>query len=69
MGVGGHAAHAAALFEKLVGAGGVGQAVVDDLAVVPQGLDSPHGGKCLELCPVVVGEMKGDESGAHGAHS
>ena len=69
VGIGGHAAHAAALFEKLVGAGGVGQAVVDDLAVVPQGLDGPHGGKCLELCPVVVGEMKGDESGAHGAHS
>ena len=69
MGVGGHAAHAAALFEKLVGAGGVGQAVVDDLAVVPQGLDGPHGGVGLELGPVVVGKVEGNQSGAHGAHS
>ena len=69
VGVGGHAPHAAPLFEELVGAGGVGQAVVDDLAVPPQALDGPHGGVGLELGPVVVGKVEGDQSGAHGAPS
>ena len=69
VGVGGHAPHAAPLFEELVGAGGVGQAVVDDLAAVAQALNGPHGGVGLELGPVVVGKVEGDQSGAHGAPS
>ena len=67
MGVGSRPPQAAPPFEYLVGAGGVGQAVIDDLAVPAQALDGPHGGVGLELGPVVVGEMEGDQSGAHGA--
>ena len=70
MGIGGRGPEGGALFEQLVGAGGVGQAEVDDLTVMAQVLDGPHGGVGLELGPVVVGEMKGDKAGtAHGCHS
>ena len=47
----------------------MGEPVVDDLTGEAKSLQGAHGGEGLELCPVVVGEMKGDESGAHGAHS
>ena len=67
MGVGSRPPQAAPPFEYLVGAGGVGQAVIDDLAVPAQALDGPHGGVGLELGPVVVGKVEGDQSRAHGA--
>ena len=65
VGVGDHIPQRAGALEELIGACGVGQAVVDDLALRSQGLDGAHGGVGLELGPVMVGEMEGNKSCAH----
>ena len=65
MGIRRHIPHRAAFLEQLVGAGGMGQAIINDLALMAQALNSLHGGQSLELSPVVMGKMECDESGAH----
>ena len=63
--IGGQVPHGAPALEHPVGPHSMGQAVVDDLTLRPQGLHRPHGGIRLELCAVVVGKVEGDESCAH----
>ena len=65
MGVRRHIPHGGAFFENLVGAGGMGQAIVNDLTFMTQALNGLHGGQGLELCAVMMGKMECDETGAH----
>ena len=65
MGVRRHIPHGGAFFEDLVGAGGMGQAIVNDLTFMTQALNGLHGGQGLELCAVMMGKMECDETGAH----
>ena len=43
----------------------MGQAEINDLAVVSQLPNGPHGGISLQLGAIVVGKVKGDESCTH----
>ena len=43
----------------------MGQAVINDLALMPQALNGLHGGQGLELSAVVMSKMECDETGAH----
>ena len=65
MDVGGQRPDGIGLLEQGAGLGRMGQAEVDDLAVMPQLLNGPHGGVGLELGAVVVGKMEGDQSRMH----
>ena len=65
MGVGSQCPDGIRLLEQSAGLCGVGQAEVDDLAVVPQLLDGPHGGVSLKLRAVVVGKVEGNQSCMH----
>ena len=62
---GGSGSGKSAFAENLIGAGGMGQTVVNHRTFMAQSLNGLHGGQGLELRPVVMGKMKSYESGAH----
>ena len=65
MGIGHQSPGGIRLPEQFIGPGSMGQAKVDDLAVVSQFPDGLHGGIRLKLGTVVMGKMEGHQSCTH----